>query len=187
MNFELENELRPMLDRGERLVWTGQPKRGLRFRRTDLYLVPFSLFWMGFVVVWEYMALKMDAGFFALFGIPFILVGLYLLIGRFFFDALLRKKTVYGITPDRVIIKSGVFSRQTTSYSIRTLPELVLNEKADGSGTISFGQPVIRSEEYKGPSYRRSYRSMQQPPGLEMIEEVRKVYNMLVSSQRQLS
>lgn len=183
MNFELENELRPVLDRDERLVWTGQPKRGLRLRSTDLFLIPFGLFWMGFVVVWEYMALKMGAGFFALFGIPFILVGLYLLIGRFFFDALQRKRTVYGITGERVVIKSGLFSRQVSSYAIRTLPELVLKEKADGSGTISFGQPVTFSERSRGSFYR----NVQQPAALEMIEDVKYVYNLLVSSQRRSS
>lgn len=183
MNFELENELRSMLEREERLVWTGRPKRGLLFRPTDFFLIPFSLFWMGFVVFWEYMALKTGGGFFALFGIPFILVGLYLLIGRYFFDALQRKRTIYGITGERVIIRSGIFSRQVSSFFIRTLPGIVLKEKADGSGTIIFGQPDTRPAGYRGSLSR----SIQMPAALEMIEEVRNVYNILVSAQRRLS
>ncbi|MET0392182.1 MAG: hypothetical protein ABW019_03535 [Chitinophagaceae bacterium] len=183
MDFELENELRPALDRDERFVWTGQPKKGIVFRSSDLFVVPFSLFWCGFVTFWEYMALTMGGGFFALFGIPFILVGLYLLIGRFFFDALRRKKTIYGITGERVIIRSGIFSRQISSFAIRTLPQLVLKEKADGSGTITFGQNDARYERRMATLQR----DLQTSSSLEMIDNVRNVYNILVGTQRRLS
>ena len=41
------------LESGERVLWTGQPGQGIRFRRADRWAVPFTLLWMGFFVVWE--------------------------------------------------------------------------------------------------------------------------------------
>ncbi len=39
---------------------------------------------------------------FCLFGIPSVLIGLFLLFGRFFTDAHIRGRTCYGITNERI-------------------------------------------------------------------------------------
>jgi len=80
--------------------------------------------------------------FFKLWGIPFVLVGLYIVVGRFFVDARTRGRTFYGVTSERIIIISGVFSRQTKSLQLRTLSDISLTERADGSGTITFVRRV---------------------------------------------
>ena len=55
-----------------------------------------------------------------LFGIPFVLIGIYITIGRFFVDAWRRKGTSYGLTTARVIIRSGASIK---SRSLRTLSD----------------------------------------------------------------
>ena len=129
--------LKQRLEPRERLLWWGQPKPGMRFRSVDWALVPFSLFWGGFAVVWEAIALTNGAPFFfALFGVPFVVIGIYLIVGRFFHDAWRRARTLYGVTTDRILI----ISRTTVkSVELRQLSELGLTESADGSGSISFG------------------------------------------------
>ncbi len=72
-------------------------------------------------------------------GIPFVLVGLYIVLGRFIVDAMNRAKTFYGVTNERIIIITGLFFREVKSLNLRTLTDVSLSERGDGSGTITFG------------------------------------------------
>jgi hypothetical protein len=179
MTSSIERELQ----RDERLLWKGRPRGGIRLRSSDAYLIPFSLIWGGFAIFWEFMALfgtpkkEQAALVFPLFGVPFVLIGLYLIFGRFFVDARMRARTEYGLTNRRAIIVSGLFSRTVKSIDLRSTPEITLTEKADRSGTITFGA---------APSYG-GYGRMQNPwlsgssgqPAFDMIEDARNVYALI--------
>jgi hypothetical protein len=181
------------LKSGETLLWSGQPRGGIRFRSSDIFLIPFSLMWGGFAIFWEIMALGMAFGvhsavrgpsafiyIFPLWGIPFVVVGLYLMVGRFFVDAKSRERTHYAVTNERVIIVSTLFSRKVQSIPLRQIPELTLSESADGSGTIAFGSTLVGAGAYSDGARRY------QPPSFEMIERVREVYDIVQDAQRNL-
>ena len=68
--------------------------------------------------------------FMALWGVPFVLVGLYIMAGRFWVDAGQRAATVYAVTSERVVIVSGVVSRRVKSLSVDTLSDVSLTERA---------------------------------------------------------
>ncbi|MFD2783849.1 PH domain-containing protein [Hymenobacter rubripertinctus] len=181
-NYDIENELKSNLISDEKLIWTGKPKTGIVFRSSDAFLIPFSLRWGGFAVFWETSVLATGAPFpFALFGIPFILVGLYITVGRFFLDAKKRANTIYGITPDRIIIKTGIFSMEIKSLNIRTLSDVTINQKADNSGTITLGPTDFRYAMMQGMEWPGA----NQPPRLELIEDVKSVYDKIINLQRQ--
>jgi len=126
---------------GETVLWAGRPQQGLLFTRQDGLLIPFSLLWGGFAIFWETMALRAQApGFFQLWGAPFVLIGLYLIAGRFAVDAWLRSRMQYAVTNRRVLIlRSGWFSDSVTSIGLDRLPIMQLSERTSGRGTIRFG------------------------------------------------
>lgn len=135
------SEIIDQIEGDEKLLWADKPLRGIKFRLSDIFITFFSLFWLGFSIFWTYMAME-GSIIFAFFGIPFILVGVYLFIGRYFIDAISRKNTVYALTNKRIIVKSGIVSKTYKSIFLDSLPSFTYSEKPDGSGDISFGRSL---------------------------------------------
>ncbi len=170
------------LSLGERLLWSGQPRRGIRLRPLDAFVIPFSLLWCGFAAFWEASVITKGAPFFfKLWGVLFVLVGLYIVFGRFFVDATTRERTFYGVTTERIIIVGGLFSRQITSLQLRTLSGISLTERPDGSGTIAFGpqHPMAQRLPSGWPGAGR-YAA----PAFEMVERAREIYDLIRQTQR---
>jgi hypothetical protein len=185
MQSAIERELRAELGTGERLLWSGQPRRGVRLRPTDALLIPFSLMWGGFALFWELSVFRTGAPFFfRLWGLPFVLVGLYLIIGRFFADAWQRSRTYYGVTTERLLIVSGLFQRQVKSLPLRNLPEVTLSERSDRSGSIMFGAVPPMYGWLAGSSWPGTGKQL--PPSFDMIENARQVYTQVQTAQRAL-
>jgi hypothetical protein len=180
----MEGELEP----NERLLWSGQPKQGLLLRSSDWYTIPFSLLWGGFAIFWELGVLGVFGTtgnpasiVMALFGIPFVLAGLYLMVGRFFVDSRVRAKTYYGVTDQRAMIVSGLLSRKVTSLPFRAMPQVTLTERSDGSGTLTFGQPppfAFMSEGLNWPGMEN-----RMVPSFSLIENAKDVYRQIRNAQ----
>ena len=182
----MRNEQKRLLDAqlapGEQLLWWGEPRHGIVFRAADAYMIPFGILWTAFAVFWEAAALSSDAPIlFKFWGIPFILVGLYMVVGRFFIEARVRSKTYYGVTNERIVILSGLLTQTTKSLGLRTLTDVTLDEKSDRSGTISFGRPVPLS--WWESSFSRT--GQQPPPSFDLIPDAKKVYEKIMNAQRQ--
>jgi hypothetical protein len=168
---------------GERLLWSGRPQQGVVVRRADLFLIPFSLLWCGVAVFWEATVLTSKAPLlFRLWGIPFVLVGLYLVVGRFLVDARQQGQTVYGLTDQNIVIVSGVRTRTVKRLTLRTLSDVSLEERTDRRGTITFGPTPRASAWFAGGSWPRMGRTM--APSLDLIENARVVYGLILRTQR---
>ncbi len=183
MENELQAVIQEELTSGERLIWTGRPKQGVIFRSHDLFFIPFSLLWCGFAIFWETMAILMNVNdigiigiIFPIFGLPFVLVGLYLVFGRFFYDAKKRRNTFYGLTDKRIIIITDVFCKIIKTIELKTLTEISIKAKKDGSGTICFGNIDLLYSMFLMSRFPAPDTST---PRLDMIENVREVYNMI--------
>ncbi|HEX2204924.1 MAG TPA: hypothetical protein VHG91_16560 [Longimicrobium sp.] len=170
---------RQYLGSGERLLWTGEPARGLRFASTDLVTIPFSIFWTGFSVFWMGAAYLMGAPLsFVLFGTPFVLVGLYLLVGRFLADAWRRGRTTYGLTSERIIVVVG---GTVKSYPLETLPPFELEQRPDGTGSVLFKMPALTPS--GGERQTLSFTPV--APSFEGVRDPKKVYDLLVAARRE--
>jgi len=159
--------IREVLDPGERLLWSGRPQQGLLLRSSDWLYIPLSLLWCGFAVAWE--ALQVLTGgslFFVLWGIPFVLAGLYLVVGRFFADARRRKKTYYAVTERRILIVPGPARRRVKSIDLKSVSESRLIARRDGRGTIELWDV----DEYPLPP-------------LELIPDAQKVHEIIRQAQ----
>jgi hypothetical protein len=192
MNFEARQIVQRELDSSEKLIWAGMPKQGTVFRGTDVFMIPFSLLWGGFAIFWEYMALTMvpnaqvsPEGFtiiFPLFGIPFVVIGLYMIFGRFIYDSKKRSKTFYGLTNERAIIISGLFRKTVKSLNLHALSDVSMSEKENGVGTILFGQENQLASMFMGGSFPGMGGST--TPKFELIENAKQVYNQLRKQQK---
>ena len=116
-----------------------------------------------------------------LWGLPFILAGLYATIGRFIADVLLRARTYYGITEQRAIIVTGLFSRTVKSLSLQSLSEISFKERSDRSGIIMFGSGNPAYVLWFGTNF--AVMGQKPPAAFDLIEDVRRVFDLIRETQ----
>lgn len=172
------------LKENENLLWTGKPKTGILFRPSDIFYIPISLIWCGFVIFWMIGVIQSGAPlFFVLWGIPFVMVGLMFVFGRFIHDIKLRQSASYGLTENRIIIKYGIFSKKIKSIQLKTLSDLELSEKKSGIGTIILGS--IHSQNLSESQFDW-FRDIPFSSKLEEIKNARFVYDQILDVQNHL-
>jgi hypothetical protein len=142
---ELSSLVEAELAKGERIVWIGRPIPWLLARSSlpmVLFGIPFTafaLFWMGLASGFGHAAGPGPSGFFVLFGIPFVLVGLGMLTSPFwmFLRAL---RTAYAITDRRALTLERCLWGQVNvrSFDPASLAVLARTQRADGSGNLVF-------------------------------------------------
>ena len=110
----------------EHIEWIGRPDPTKHFTRSDVFLIPFSIMWGGFAIFWEATAIAGGAGpFFALWGIPFVVLGLYFIFGRFIYKARLKRRTIYTVTNRRVMtLVRGRSDESVDAAALSSIPNI---------------------------------------------------------------
>ncbi len=189
-------QIQPELLAGETLLWSGQPLRKIIFHQRDLFAIPFSLLWGGFAIFWEWGVTGQFSNsgnshpaptFFTLWGIPFVIMGQYLIWGRFLYTAWKKGRTYYAVTNKRVIVVSIGFSRKLIDGYLRNLDSASLTLRSDGIGTIEFASAPLALSNW---SFGRSYRGNQIDIDLSSlaffdIPDARTVYQLIQSQREQ--
>jgi hypothetical protein len=134
---------RPNLhDSGERVLWWGQPDpKKYAFRKSwgsFLFGIPF----FGFAVFWTYMASA--GGVFAAFGVPFLLVGLGMLLSPLW-HFVRGTRVTYALTERRAVIDIAGFMPKRISVPLSQIQFVDLRAGADGSGDVYFKESVSRN------------------------------------------
>lgn len=173
--------LRPFLLPGERVLWSGRPPQGILFRRADLSLVPLSLLF-AMAAFWFDAIVPQDAPF------PFRvklwaarLAAIYLVVGRFLYDAWVRGRLLYAVTNRRILLlRTGPWPR-VKSIEIGYLPLFEYEEHRGGLGTLRFdfeesGEPQASWLGHWRPEFWTA-----RPTGMcfERIEQPRDVYDLI--------
>ena len=192
INQESLAAIQPDLISGESILWAGQPNTRVIFHRVDVFMIPFSFLWGGFAIFWEagvsgYWGSGQHSGgpwlFGMLWGVPFVLVGQYLIWGRFIYAAWKKKRAHYAVTNRRVIVVQNGWRRQMTSAYIDTLPTLTVEGGSHGFGTLRFAQaePIWSGRQGWGAWDGMSIGSV---PTFVDVEDVQSVHR-LVSELRE--
>jgi hypothetical protein len=146
----------------ETIQWSGQPNVSIIFHREDWLAIPFSLMWGGFSIFWM-IAVSIGQnkpdhsfGFFGIiWGTPFVVVGQYLIWGRFIHQRWKKKRTYYALTNRRaLIVEYGFRNRTSSSAFFDSIPTVDKRVRHDGIGSIGFGGPVASEWQWgknKGP------------------------------------
>jgi len=176
----MRGDLQRTLLSGERVLWEGQPYTGLILRPIEVFLIPFSVLWGGFALFLNFNAWFMgqenaDPSF-NLFGIPFLLAGIYITVGRFLIDIYVRRQLQYAVTDRRILIYKEGGSSTSKSVDIKRLPSIELAQRLDGSGTIRFGAAASL---FDGRNFGIWQPTFDATPQFLRIPNVRSVYELI--------
>ncbi|MDP9017492.1 MAG: hypothetical protein M3N19_04135 [Candidatus Eremiobacteraeota bacterium] len=109
-----------------------------------------------------------------------MLVGLYMIAGRFFWDAYVRSNTWYALTDDTALLLRSGLGGQLTSIFLPSCTSLSLDAQADKSGTIYFG-PAPTLAQQMGNFGRTAAPNV---PSFNYIPDVITVYEKCKAAQQ---
>jgi len=196
--FNILTELQPELSAGETLIWSGQPQQKVIFHKQDWFAIPFSLMWGGFAIFWEMGVTGLwgnsasshaAPSFFVLWGIPFVVIGQYMIWGRFFYTGWKKARTYYGVTNKRVLVLNTGSNRRVADAYFANIDSASLTSRSDGIGTIEFAPEPETQSAWNFNNRRRRGNQI----GIDLsrlaffdIAEARSVYQ-LIQTQREKS
>lgn len=151
----MQSEMRP----GEKLIWADRPSslrsHAMQHVVTSVFGIPF----LAFALFWTWMAsgmLNSDRGgtgtsidyLFPMFGLPFILVGIGLVLSPLW-GMWKGAKTMYALTDQRVIVAEGGASRSVQSWSLEDVDEITRTDRG-GTGDVVFSKSWVSNRKNNG-------------------------------------
>lgn len=131
-----KNFYQSLLQPDEVVLWHGQPGPGKLPIRARIPML-FALSWLGISLLWEVLVIVL-AGFpMALFGIPFVLIGLFVLFGAIKHIGQLKGRIAYAITDQRLLVQEG---NRIRTFTPEMLPPMQIRMNRDGTGSIFFSE-----------------------------------------------
>jgi len=171
-----QRELIRCLEPDEQLIWSGKPKTGIVFKKSDIGSTLLALLWITFFsyLVWVEDVITTSA---------FIPIGVYLLILRYPVDSKRRSLTYYGLTDRRIIILSGFFRRNIKSIPLDCAAKLEISERRGSFGTV-----VINPGNLLAGSVRSSivYYSKIPETYLEFLVDYEEVKLKIIEAKKEL-
>lgn len=169
----------------ERILWEGQPDVGAYTFSGSVLLIPLSIMWAAFAFFWESSVIARGAPpLFWLWGIPFVLIGLYMLVGRFFIARREAQRTWYAITTERVLIQSGAFRPRLTELDLTNLPPIELTGGRRGTGTITLGNTGPYGRMFGPAWFGGLWMGMRMGQAMIGVRDAERVFGILSEARR---
>jgi hypothetical protein len=141
-------QLHDLLRSGETVIWQGAPDPKVRFSSGDMVLIPFSIVWGGFALVWNIAAWGSGAPLsFKLFGLPFLAIGGYITVGRFFVTAKRKEQTTYALTTQRAVIIDDL--SQVRFVELSTVLHETRTQQKGRAVTVEFRSPSDSTSSFR--------------------------------------
>lgn len=184
----MDNIVKQYVYANETVLWTGKgnpswrrvivaPGVGSAFFSAVLFI--FAVFWEGSAVA---IALQGEivSLFFVLFGMPLVGISAYFCIGAPISRRRQRKRRVYVLTDQRLLILCG---RNAVSRFYRTLPYLEKRVRRDGSGTIWFAEePGGKARHFF--AWLTQWQRMEESAGFVDIDDAETVWRIAEEQRR---
>lgn len=174
-----------ILEPGESIIWQGQPLGGIVWANALSPIAFMGAFFTAFSLFWIVAAATMTSGqpfpfnLFALFGLPFLAAGLFMLGGHVVLDAYLRSSMWYTLTDRTAFIATNAFGRKSLeTYPLAEMPFLELDDGKPGS--IFFSNRVSASTS-KSP---RAQGSVTPRVGFRHLADARSLYGQMRGLRR---
>lgn len=175
---DVPSEWQGILGRDERILWQGAPTPGLRLSgglglsAFGTVFTAFSLFWMA-AAGWIGSGTGVIGTVFPLFGLPFLLIGLYMMVGRFVWGAYVRRGTFYTLTNRRAFVATANLGRRAlVAYEI------------DGGAPLELVVGPPDSVFFKATTDHGPHGRLPLKVGFEYIDNGRRVFNLLRDVQK---
>ncbi len=173
------------LGKEEKLVWADIPISVSHHAQLGVPKLLFGVPFFGFAVFWTWGASSplregTETGitgfeyFFPMFGIPFLLVGLGMLLSPVWMTIKARK-TVYALTNHRLIIREGFPRIKIKSWSLDRIGPLTRTGPAEGPGNLLFAEEMVQNNSKHLHNQKVGFVGIDQPKRLE--DEIRKLLN----------
>lgn len=165
----VESEFSKLLMSGEHILWTGKTKKGagLKARGGNAVSAIYLVFWTG-SACWFALDAILSEGFFGLFDVPYIIIGLFLL-RRF----LVIGEQKYAIT-DRRVLKYA--DKKLTAEMLGNIADITVFNAGNNLGCVKY---AVKDSAYSNYRYGRSRVHFDSRNGFFGIEDPEQVYRIL--------
>lgn len=135
----------------EQIEWVGKPDPTKHLSEKDKKIIPGTLLFGAFLIVWMVGATSQSGGWGLAFSIPFAAILAYSLFGRFIYKANRKRRTLYAVTNRRVfeIVRNWRRGGESaTAFYLRAIPNVTTSTVADGRGSVEFGMASATASQF---------------------------------------
>jgi hypothetical protein len=131
-----------ILPPGETVLWQGRPDTGVAWSDILSMTSVHGLLAIGFGVLWMHTTGETWAsGHFPLFGLIFVAAGLYFIVGRLLWEAVLHRWTYYTLTDQAAYIATDLLGQKLDRHELHRDMPLELEDGAPG--TVWFAERIV--------------------------------------------